>query len=242
VASTGGSSSRLTAAQHISRFVIKAYARWVIGRRCRVKVVGLDYLPRSGPVLLAARHYHNLYDATSLLSLSPRPLHFLVALDWAQTPRRRWLLERACRLAVWPGLLRGDRLPRSVGTDPLVWRQSDVEPYSRRSIIESAALLAAGRALVVFPEGSPVIDPERPPRASDSLLPFRHGFVAIARRAARTFGRPVPVVPVGLEYRRHGRRWLIDVRLGASVPVDADADRDSVAREVEASVRRLSGL
>lgn len=228
----------ITAAQRISRFAIRCYARWLVRRDCTVTVSGLERLPRRGPVLLAARHVHHLYDATVLLTVLPRPLHFLVALDWARTPQQRWLLEQACRLAVWPGLLRADRL----SSDSAAWQPCEVARYARRSLEEAAGLLAAGRVLVVFPEGSPAIDPEQPARALDSCLPFQPGFVSVARQAARALGRPVAVVPVGVGYRGAGRRWQVRVSLAPPVMVGAQADRAAVTRAVEGDVRRLSGL
>jgi len=233
---------RVTPLQSISRLTIWAYGRWLVWRHCQVDVTGLEHLPKSGPVLLAVRHYHHLYDAAALLSVLPRALHFLVAFDWARTPRARWLLEWACHQTMWPGLLRADRVPPAPGVAPSVWRADDVEAYARRSVVESVALLAAGRALVVCPEGSPAIDPERPTRPADSMAPFKPGFVMIARQAARQVGSPIPIAPVGLAYQQVGQRWKIQVRIGAPILVDRQADRAAVTAIVEEAVRRLSGL
>jgi 1-acyl-sn-glycerol-3-phosphate acyltransferase len=227
---------QMTAAQRIARFAIRSYARWRVWRACSVTVSGLDQLPARGPVVLAARHVHHLFDATVLLTALPRPLHFLVALDWAHSRCERWLLERACRLAVWPGLLRADRLP----PDSSVWQPAESRRYGRRSLQESVAILVAGRTLVVFPEGSPAIDPERPARDPSSLLAFQPGFASIARQAARCLGQPVPVIPVGLAYQSDGRRWHVQARLGSPMLIGQQSDRDAVTRTVEAEVRRLS--
>ena len=245
----------LTRAQRISRVVIRGYARWLTLLRCSVEVEGLEQLPDSGSVLLAVRHVHHIYDAATLLATLPRDLHFLVALDWVHTRRERQLLERACQLAVWPTLLRTDRLPANPDPATAIWQPHEIEASTRRSVSESVNLLVAGRALVVFPEGAPVIDPERPRRASDALLPFQHGFVTIARLAARITGQPIPVVPVGLSYAGADRPtrttmgfgaprawWQVRMRLGAPVLVNADASRGATARAVQDAVRTLSGL
>jgi 1-acyl-sn-glycerol-3-phosphate acyltransferase len=232
----------LTPAQRVSRVAIRLYARWLVFLRCRVDVVGAQHIPKSGPVLLAARHYHHVYDAAVLLATIPRELHFLVALDWAHSRGERRLLERACQLAAWPGLLRTDRLPTNPHPTTAIWRPHDIEAYARRSVAESVNLLAAGRAIVVFPEGSPVIDPERPARRPDAVLPFQQGFVTIARLAARRVGQPVPVVPVGLAYDGHEKAWRVQLQLGPPIMVDAQASRAETTRTVEAEVRSLSGL
>lgn len=232
---------QVTPLQAISRFSIWVYGRWHVWRSCQVEVTGLEYLPRSGPVLIAARHYHHLYDAAVLLATLPRPLHFVVALDWARTRRARWLLEWACFLTIWPGLLRADHVSAASGTMS-AWQSHEVEPYARRCVTESVKLLTAGRTLVICPEGSPAIDPERPNRPPESLLPFQHGFVTIARLAARTCEHPIPVVPLGLMYRQAGTRWQVQVRIGAPVLVWAHASRGDTVRTIEAAVRQLSGL
>ena len=38
-------------------------------------VEGDDYLPRQGPLIVAARHYHHLYDGVALMATVPRPMH-----------------------------------------------------------------------------------------------------------------------------------------------------------------------
>jgi hypothetical protein len=54
-------------------------------------------------------------------------------------------------------------------------------------------------------------------------------------------GRQVPIVPVGLEYR-HGARWSVRIRLGEPRWYEQERDRAAQLRDLEADVRRLSGL
>ena len=62
---------------------------WVVARRkVRLVVEGLENVPCTGPVLIAARHFHHLYDGCVMMKAIPRRLHFFVALDWV---RKRWL-------------------------------------------------------------------------------------------------------------------------------------------------------
>ena len=70
-----------------------------------VTVVGLDRVPRTGPVLLAARHYHHLLDGAVLVSSLERPVHIVVGLDWAANARERRWMERACKWARYPVIL-----------------------------------------------------------------------------------------------------------------------------------------
>src|SRR5436190_2136099 len=63
---------------------------------------GLEHLPRSGSVLIVARHFHYFYDGYVLMRTSPRSLHIMVALDWLQSRALRLLIEFACSLPDWP--------------------------------------------------------------------------------------------------------------------------------------------
>ena len=199
-----------------------------------VTVEGLDRVPRTGPVLLAARHYHHLLDGAVLVRHLARPVHIVVGLDWvANAGRRRWM-ERACAWARYPVILR----PATTGTRG-GYDASEVRRYLRSGLQDAAALLRDGRVVLVFPEGYPVVDPtasDAAPRArdADGLLQFAAGFRTIARAALRAGARDVAIVPVGLRYEPHGTRWRITARFGS--PLAADAGVTSVA----GAVRELS--
>ena len=225
----------------ISRFAVEAFARTLVRRRVRLRVAGLRHLPREGPVLLAARHYHHLYDAAILMTVVPRPVHFLVAFDWAHNRRERAWLELACRLARWPGLLRPERIARAVALGRSAYAPSEVGPYLRAALADSVGLLGEGRALVVFPEAYPTVDPEGSEKPPDGFLPFRSGFVRVARMAERRHRRAVGIVPVGFRYERDGAGWRADVRFGPPMAVRPGDDDEALAWDVEATVRALSG-
>ena len=199
-----------------------------------VTVEGLDHVPRTGPVLLAARHYHHLLDGAVIVHHLGRPLHVVVALDWVANARRRRWMERACAWAHFPVILR----PATTGVCG-GYAASEVRRYVRSGVRDAVALLRDGRVVLVFPEGYPVVDPtasDATPRARDAggLLPFAAGFRTIAGAARRAGARDVAIVPVGLRYDARGARWRITARFGA--PLGADADVATVA----GAVRELS--
>jgi putative membrane protein len=156
-------------------------------------------------VLIAARHFHHLYDGAILISRLPRPVRLVVAADWAPGPRGRALLEAGCQLLGWPVLLRREALARRARP---AYRDTDVVPYLRRAGEAVAALLRAGEVVAIFPEGYPTIDPEWRTKPDDmTILPFRSGFVRFVCRAERTGAGPVPIIPAGIwaappDYRR----------------------------------------
>jgi putative membrane protein len=181
-----------------------------------------------------------------LLAVIPRPLHLLVALDWVATQRARTVMEWACRTAQWPVVLRAERLQPGASA----YAAADAGRYLRRAVRDAVALLRAGRALAVFPEAYPTVDPHATPKASGAAsLPFRPGVIRIAEMAQRTGCARVPIVPAGLSYwpgqvnagqTDAGHTWEATLRFAAPLYVAGRADRAGVLRAVEEQVRRLS--
>jgi putative membrane protein len=209
-----------------------ALAWWALrARTSGVVVEGLEHVPRAGPVLLVARHYHHVLDGAVLLRAVPRPIHVVVALDWAPNPRARRWMERACAWAQWPVILRSVEVANGAyaGASPL--------GYVRRGLRHAARLLAAGRVVAVFPEGYPAIDPSphpRPARDAAGFLPFRPVVATLTRLAERAGARDLAVVPVGFRYAREGARWHIAARFGPAI------DPAAPPAALEAAVRGLS--
>jgi putative membrane protein len=200
-------------------------------------VEGAHFLPKRGPVLIAARHYHHLYDGCALVRSTNRPLHILVALDWVSSGARRGLMERACRMAGWPVVLRGDGL---AGQQSSAFRSDEARRYLRAATRASVDLLRAGEALVVFPEAYPNIDPSFTPKVGDDFLPFRPGFVRLAELAQRDGSTRVPIVPAGFSYAKHGKSWRVTLRYGEPITLDDSTSRAEVVARVEQRVRELS--
>lgn len=210
---------------------MRAAARAGLPRKVDVIIEDAHHLLATGPVVIAARHYHHLFDGAAFLASIPRPLHIVVTVDWAAAGIGRKGLEAACRAARWPAVVRPDAA-------------TEIDPSGERAILRRAAkdavsVLREGRVLLVFPEGYPTIDPNpTPKRADDEILPFRDGFARFARMAERSGVPSVPIVPAGLRYER-GPRWRLTIRYGPAVA--ASDDYRAVRAEIEAQVRRLSG-
>jgi hypothetical protein len=184
-------------------------------------------------VLVAARHYHHLYDGCALLGAAPRKLRLVVALDWVRGPWGRRGMEALCGLAEWPVLLRTERLTPSEGA----YRPEEGGRYVRRGLRQALRLLLEGHAVAMFPEAYPAIDPQPNPRAGAEFLPFRRGFAVLAGLASRRLGTPVAVLPAGLAYE--GRR--VRLAFGAPVFASPSGTEPELVRRIESEVRRLSG-
>lgn len=216
-----------------------------LARNVDVDVSGLEHVPTNGPVLIAARHFHHLFDGCAIGTLVPRHIHVLVAGDWLTRPLGQSLFARACAAARFPVVLRpaAADLRLDLRDDPA--RRAAYAAASgrqmRRAATDSVALLRDGHVLLVFPEGYPNIDPGLTPKVDDDAwLPFESGFVRLVALAQADGHTRVPIVPAGLAYTR-GPRWHLTLRFGPPLWLDPGADRAAVAREVEASVRALSG-
>lgn len=209
---------------------LRALSRLALARRAHVQVTGLDSIPAHGPLIIAARHYHHLFDGCALLTVVPRQIHFMVGLDWMGDGAAKNAMARACHSAHWPIVERADR--------------ASADPIERLRMLRSAYagsmdLLRDHRILVVFPEGYPVIDPHPSPRdGSDILLPFEPGFARIAVAAARQ-GIKAPIVPAGLSYQA-GKQWTITLRFGKPQHVTPGDSIVSVTQRAEDAVRQLS--
>jgi 1-acyl-sn-glycerol-3-phosphate acyltransferase len=220
-------------AARIGRGVVAAYCRREIARTVELTVEGQGNLPGKGPVILVARHVHHLLDGCILTTLLERPLHILVAVDWAKPGPRRRLLNFATGLLRWPTILRDDA--------PTPGTADETRRRLAAATREAVALLREGEALLVFPEGYPIVDPHPTPKATlADFLPFRQGFARLALLAARAGAGDVPIVPVGFWYGERSPGWRVVVRFGTPVRIGDFASPEAAAIEVEGRVRELS--
>ena len=215
----------------------------VIGRRgLKFRVEGVEHIPHSGPVLIAAHHFHYFYDGYILVRTVPRRLHTIVALDWLQAQYLRRLIELCCFLADWPVILRPERLQERVENGRWVYQQRDGRRYLRKVMQSAVRLLRSGEVLVIFPEGYPNIDLHPTPKPDlTATLPFRPGFIRMVERTERDGRTRVAIVPVGLIYvKEHGNRWQATARFGPALYLSDFASTEEARLAVEECVQVLS--
>ena len=145
--------------------VVLASARAICG--IRVSVHGLEHLPPNAPALIASRH-QSAFDTVVWLTILPHCC-YVVKRELLRVPVFGQLLRPAGQIPV----------DRSGGAAAL-----------RGLVREAAAATAAGRQVVIFPEGTRA-DPGR-------MLPLQPGIAAIAARTG------LPVIPVVTD---SGRLW-----------------------------------
>jgi 1-acyl-sn-glycerol-3-phosphate acyltransferase len=176
-----------------------------VARLCtRQDVEGVERLPASGAVVIAINHLHIL-DALWMFSALSRPTVFLVAHEFRTRPLVGWLL--------------------SIGHTIFVARGAG----DRRAIEDAIAVLRAGGAVAIAPEG-------RLSRTGGLI----RGHSGVARVA---FGAAAPVIPIAMSGQEkvwrswiRGRRAPIRIRVGAMI----EPPRGSgTAKELEGYVDRI---
>jgi putative membrane protein len=217
---------------------VRAYAAYNAARFLDVRVLGKEHLPKAGPALIAARHYHHLYDGAVLVDRLPRQPHVFVALDWTQSREQRLFMETVCNLAEWPIALRTENLR---GAAASAFAHGEARRYMRVAVERTRSLLERGELVAIFPEGYPTIDPAGTRKPDDdAFLPFRSGVLRLALGAARASGRSVPIVPAGFAYRLLADdRYAVTLRLGAPMFAHARGG-DAFIEELQRRVRELS--
>ena len=151
----------------------------------RLSCEGAEHLPVSGGALIAANHKSEL-DPFFVGHAFPRPVRYFAKSELFGNGALRWAVTE-------------------LGAIPVRRGASD------RSALEAAlAALAAGEALIIYPEGTRMRD--------DAVHEFQPGVGMLALRSG------VPVIPVGLkgsgDVVRNGRPGLPVVRVKAGPAVD----------------------
>jgi glycerol-3-phosphate O-acyltransferase/dihydroxyacetone phosphate acyltransferase len=152
------------------------FARLATTTFYRLAVSG-ERVPREGPVLIVANHPNSLMDPALVAATAGRPVRFMAKAPLFTDPLVGWLV-------------------RGSGSIP-VYRRADAEGEVAKN--EDAfravhAALARGAAVSIFPEGLSHSQP--------SLAPLKTGAARIALGGAALLGRPIPIVPIGLTFRR----------------------------------------
>jgi 1-acyl-sn-glycerol-3-phosphate acyltransferase len=134
-------------------------------------------VPEEGPVLLVANHPNSLMDPALVAAVAGRPVRFMAKAPLFTDPMVGWLV-------------------RGAGSIPVYRRADDAGEVAKNedSFRAVYAALAEGAAVAIFPEG---ISHSQP-----ALAPLKTGAARIALGGAALLGRPLPIVPVGLTFRR----------------------------------------
>jgi len=178
--------------------LFRAPVRRLLERVFDLAVHGLEYLPRSGPYIVAANH-HNYLDGVVLGAVVPEPIRFIVMPRvWRATPLRHVgsipiNLERPD-----PGALRRALGALAVGRVVGIFPEG---PFSVRGRLERGL---PGVALLALRSGAPVI----PAGITGTYEALAERWGHIPRRSALRvrFGPPRRFLPDGAHGRRTARQ------------------------------------
>jgi 1-acyl-sn-glycerol-3-phosphate acyltransferase len=140
-----------------ARFV----SRPVIRTLYRAHVLGIEHVPIDGPAIISANH-RSFFDSPLLMAMAPRPVVFLGKAEYMDARSTKFLFP-------------------AFGMVPI---KRDVKKASMAALTTAAELLAAGKLVGIYPEGT---------RSRDGMLHRGHSGVA---HLAMISG--APIIPVGL--------------------------------------------
>lgn len=193
--------------------IFRSLARFLAGLFYRrVEVAGLERVPLSGPLVVAANHHQGLMDGILLAAALPRRLRPI-----AKAPLFRYpVIGQLARLA---------------GAIPVHRRQDSGGSAADNQAMFGAAerALALGDALLIFPEG--VSQPE------PALMPLRTGAARLVLGSAGT-----TLLPVGLMFHEPGtfRVGTALVLIGEPVPASDPGAPTAGGGTSEHAVRLLT--
>lgn len=209
----------------ILRAIATIAVRWYYRR---IEVEGLDRVPATGPVIIAANHWNALVDALLIATAISRPVRLTAKATLLENPVTRLLVY-------------------AVGVIPLrrvsdEQRRTDGPVNESRNAQSFAAILdalAAGEVVLIFPEGKSHSEPE--------LAPLKTGCARLALMARAERGLTnVPIVPVGLTFERKGRpRTRVALRVGRSVTAEGLTEASpehvqALTARVDQALRRVT--
>ena len=194
----------------------KAWTGWAFAWFCRLRVVGAEHIPASGPVILAANH-RSMLDVPLVVVACPRPVAFMA---------HRGLFGGPIRAAFF----------HAMGGYP-------VDPQRRRdtgALGFGSAILEGGGVLGLFPEGT-----RSGRRPMGAFLPGAAWLALRAGAAVVPCGIAGTEPPRGTGMSRWLRRRRVRIAFGAPIRPPGGGGKgrervESLTAEIRAAVEALT--
>jgi len=202
--------------------VVGDFVRWLARKLVllyysRIYVTNRELLPQDGPVLFVANHANSLLDAVMVGRTARRAVHFLAKAPLFTIP------------VFGPAL-------HALGMVPAYRASDDPSKLSKNldSIADTAACLAKGEAVGIFPEG----------KSHDAMAieQVRTGAARIASQAVNHGTGELKIVPLGINYERKERfRSTVWINVGSPIPAKVwlnGAEERKAVRELTGEIER----
>ncbi len=199
----------------------------------QIEVVGLEHVPRIGPVLFAGNHPNSLIDPLLIITTCGRKVHFAAKDTLFKGRLMRALLHG---LGCVPIKRRDDHDGKPRDSAPNVPGSA---PVDNDAAFEAMfGVLGDSGAIGIFPEGLS--------HDESQLARLKTGAARLALGGAQRASRPIQIVPCGLTFI-HPKRFRSRVLVQFGPPLTVDATRPNTAdqvreltSEIEAALRRLT--
>lgn len=155
----------------IVRLTLKSYFR-------RISLIGLEHIPRQGPVIFVANHPSAFMDPMVVAASLDRSVHFLAAAEFFGTGLKSFLFRNTLNMIQ----VYRPNLPHVE-----VKKNEDV-------FVKCVELLQRGGAILVFPEGNSVTE--------NRIRKLKTGVARMALRTVEATNQQMDVliIPIGLNY------------------------------------------
>lgn len=186
----------------VTRRLARIWLWHLIGRIAfnRIRIIGEERLPSSGPVLFVATHRNGALDAAPYYVAVPNAVPMVSA--------------QLHRLPLGSILFAGIAVARAKD------RERGIEADNWEAVQQSIAVLKSGGQLVVIPEGTSTLGPGH--------LPFHRGAARIVK-AALDAGLVPTIVPLAVHYE-DPTAWQsrVEVLVGVAVRPEPDAGVEAI--------------
>jgi glycerol-3-phosphate O-acyltransferase/dihydroxyacetone phosphate acyltransferase len=207
----------------------------------QIEVVGLEHVPKTGPVLFAGNHPNSLIDPILIITTCGRKVHF-AAKDALFKGRIMRAVLRG--LGAVPIKRRDDHdgtreaSPGKPQALPEVKRAQTAPVDNDAAFAAMFQVLGEGGAIGIFPEGLS--------HDESQLARLKTGAARLALGGAQRTQQPIPIVPCGLTFI-HPKRFRSRVLVQFGPPVTVETARPSspeevreLTSEIENAMRRLT--
>jgi len=193
----------------------------------QIEVVGLEHVPRTGPVLFAGNHPNSLIDPILIITTCGRNVHF-AAKDALFKGRLMRALMRG--LGAVPIKRRDDHDGKPREPAPV---KPGAPPVDNDAAFEAMfAVLGEGGTIGIFPEGLSHDEAQ--------LSKLKTGAARLALGGAQRTPTPIQIVPCGLTFI-HPKRFRSRVLVQFGPPISVEATRPNTPDEVKALTTEIEG-